>query len=142
VLPNDMLFKVDIFSMLHGLEVRVPMLDHNIVDFMFTLPADFKINNKVQKNLLKHAFKNYLPEQIINKPKHGFEIPVRTWLKNELKPLIDHYLNKENINKQNIFNSSEIEKIKNKLYQFNTKDSPNTLWNLLVFEYWYEKYFS
>ncbi|MGQ9847489.1 MAG: asparagine synthase (glutamine-hydrolyzing) [Bacteroidales bacterium] len=138
VLPNDMLFKTDSMSMLHSLEVRVPMLDHTLVDFVAMLPEKFKINNNIQKYILKQTSgTKMLPKNILNKPKHGFEIPIQQWLKGDLKILITQYLNKENLEKHNLFNISEINKLINQLQSVRPLDSAIHLWNLIVFQYWY-----
>ncbi len=140
VLPNDMLFKVDMMSMMHGLEVRVPMLDHTIVDFMFTLPSSFKIDKLSRKKLLRSAFADVLPTEILEKPKHGFEVPLLPWLRNELKPMLNNLLNETLVNEQKIFNYSEIKKQKDILHSVNPSESPVHLWSLLVFQYWWNKY--
>lgn len=142
VLPNDMLFKVDMMSMMHGLEVRVPMLDHTIVDYVFSLPAAFKIDKSSRKKLLRLAFADLLPPEIIEKPKHGFEVPLLPWLRNELKPMIDDLLNETFISSQNIFNYCEIKKQKKLLHSVSPSESPVHLWNLLVFQIWWNKYFN
>jgi asparagine synthase (glutamine-hydrolysing) len=142
VLPNDMLFKVDMMSMSHGLEVRVPILDHTIVDFMFTLPSEYKIDKLLRKKLLRAAFGNELPNEILSKPKHGFEIPLLPWLKKELQPHINSYLNKSDINKMGIFDFNEIKLLQQRIHSVNPSDSPIHLWNIFVFQYWCNKYFN
>lgn len=142
VLPNDMLFKTDSMSMLNSLEVRVPILNHHILDFVFPLPEYFKINGKQQKYLLRQTFKSMLPEKILRKPKHGFEIPLEQWLKNDLQHLINDYLSDKNIKKTALFNFDNIQALINKLHSLNPSDSATHLWNLIVFQYWYlKKYF-
>ncbi len=140
VLPNDMLHKVDMMSMSHGLEVRVPMLDHTIVDFMFTLPGDYKIDSNQRKKLLRNSFKNILPREILSKPKHGFEIPLLPWLKTGLQPLLKSTLNKSDISNMGLFNYKEIEKLNHKLLGVNPSESATHLWTLFVFQYWCNKY--
>ncbi len=142
VLPNDMLFKVDMMSMSHGLEVRVPMLDHTIVDFMFTLPSEFKIDNNSRKKLLRSAFADILPMEILSKPKHGFEVPLLPWLQKELNPMLNELLCESAVKRQGIFNFDKIQNQKNKLYSVSPSESPVHLWNLLVFQYWWNKYFN
>lgn len=141
VLPNDMLFKVDMMSMSKGLEVRVPMLDHTVVDFVSSLPSHYKIDKNSRKKLLRSAFGNLLPNEILLKPKHGFEVPLLPWLKNDLQPLINQLLHKDEINKMGIFNFEEINHLKNKIFNVNPSESPIHLWNILVFQYWCNKYF-
>lgn len=140
VLPNDMLTKTDLMSMANSLEVRVPLLDHNIVEYAFQLPQEFKINSKIQKRILQDAFRNELPPEIYNRPKKGFEVPLLKWFRNELKSTIDkEYLNKDFIIEQQFFNFEAIEYLKKKLHSANPEDSHFTMWALIVFQHWYRR---
>ncbi|MCW8941411.1 MAG: asparagine synthase C-terminal domain-containing protein, partial [Flavobacteriales bacterium] len=141
VLPNDMLRKVDMMSMANSLEVRVPFMDHRIVNFAFNLPRAFKINENMKKKILQDAFYEELPEEIYNRPKHGFEVPLLSWFKNELKATIcDDLLSKEFIEEQGVFNVSAIEELKHQLYSNNPEDTPATVWAIVVFNIWWKKY--
>jgi asparagine synthase (glutamine-hydrolysing) len=86
-LPADMLHKVDTASMLHSLEVRVPFLSLDVVNFAATLPIEYKIQGGVSKRILRDAFADVLPEPILNRRKMGFEVPVGEFLRNELAPM-------------------------------------------------------
>jgi asparagine synthase (glutamine-hydrolysing) len=141
VLTNDMLFKADMMSMSHGLEVRVPMLDHTVVDFVASLPSEYKIDNKIRKKLLRSSYHDVLPTEILQKRKHGFEVPLLPWLKNELKPLINEVLNKKDILDMGILNFDAVQELEKKVNSANPADSPVNLWNVLVFQYWCKKYF-
>ena len=88
VLSNDMLTKVDLMSMANGLEVRVPFLDYEVVNFLFSLPSDYKINGRMRKRILQDSFRDILPRQLYNRPKKGFEVPLLKWFRNEMKSLI------------------------------------------------------
>jgi asparagine synthase (glutamine-hydrolysing) len=140
VLPNDMLHKVDMMSMSHGLEVRVPMLDHTIVDFMFTLPSEYKIDSNQRKKLLRKPFYNILPQEILAKPKHGFEIPLLPWLRTSLKLQLNETLSKSSVNRLGLFDFATIEKLNHKLQSVNPSESATHLWTLFVFQYWCNKY--
>jgi asparagine synthase (glutamine-hydrolysing) len=140
VLPNDMLAKVDMMSMAHGLEVRVPFLDYELVNFAFTLPSRFKINGSIRKRILQDAFRDFLPPKLYNRPKKGFEVPMLGWLRRELKPMIeDELLSKVFVEGQNIFQYSEIEKLKKQLYSSSPGDAHARIWGLLVFQWWWKK---
>ncbi len=103
VLQNDMLRKVDAMSMANSLEVRTPFLDHNLVDFVFTLPSVYKINASMRKKILKDTFKNLLPNELYSRPKKGFEVPLLSWFQTELKSkitdewLCDHFIEEQGI---------------------------------------------
>ncbi|MCB0695790.1 MAG: asparagine synthase (glutamine-hydrolyzing) [Chitinophagaceae bacterium] len=142
VLTGDMLVKVDLMSMANSLEVRSPFLDYKVVDFAFSLPERYKIDANMKKRIVQDAFRDMLPEEIYNRPKHGFEIPLLDWFKNELWGLInDDLLKKSFIEEQGIFNVDAIEHLKKKLHSNSPEDSHATIWALIVFQYWWKKYF-
>jgi len=142
VLQSDMLTKVDLMSMANSLEVRTPFLDHNVVDFAFQLPDSYKINKSIKKRILQDTFRQYLPEELYNRPKHGFEVPLLKWFRNELKSTItDDLLNDKFIEEQAIFNVEEIKKMKLKLFSTNPEDIQSQIWSLIVFQYWWKKNF-
>ena len=141
VLQNDMLTKVDLMSMANSLEVRTPFLDHNIVNFAFSLPSSYKIDLKMKKKILQDAYRDILPQELYNRPKHGFEVPLLKWLKTDLRNLINNYLlNKDFIQEQNIFNFIEIQNIVKKLNSNNPTDAPAEIWALIVFQHWWNNY--
>jgi asparagine synthase (glutamine-hydrolysing) len=128
-------------SMANSLEIRTPFLDHNIVDFVFSLPDSYKINSTMRKRILQDTYRNELPADIYKRSKHGFEVPLLHWFRNELKDeLFNNYLNDDYIVEQNIFNLSEIKKLKEQLFSNNPGDIQYHLWALLVFQYWWKKY--
>jgi asparagine synthase (glutamine-hydrolysing) len=140
VLANDMLFKVDMMSMANGLEVRVPFLDHRVVDFAFSLPLHSKINAKMKKKIVQDSFREILPPELYNRAKHGFEVPLLKWMRRELRSWIDEMLDEKLILEQDIFNVEETRKIKAKLYSPNPEDAHARIWGLLVFQYWWKRY--
>ncbi len=140
VLQNDMLVKADLMSMANSLELRSPFLDRSIVDFAFSLPPDYKIHRTQQKRILRDTFGHLLPQEILNKPKHGFEVPLCVWLKNELNPLLKDYLSVEFITKQGIFNPESVTTLINKLFSSSPGDAPANIWALIVFQHWWRKY--
>lgn len=138
VLPGDMLTKVDLMSMAHGLEVRTPFLDFEVVNFLFSLPGDFKINGNMRKRLLQDAFKDILPSKLYKRPKKGFEVPMLKWLRNELKPMInDDLLSQRFVEDQGIFYYPEVKRLKEQLYSNNPGDVHARIWGLVVFQWWY-----
>lgn len=142
VLPNDMLTKVDWMSMANGLEVRTPFLDVDLVNFVFSLPDDFKINSSLRKRIAQDAFRNFLPTALYNRPKKGFEVPMLKWLRHEMKSLIqDDLLSEKNVRDQAIFDHVEIEKLKRQLFSSNPGDVHARIWGLVVFQWWWKKYF-
>ncbi len=143
VLQNDMLVKVDMMSMENALEVRVPFLDYHVVDFAFTLPVDYKIRNNYRKCIVQDAFRNYLPAELYQRPKHGFEVPLLKWFQSELKSLItDDLLNDSFVEQQQIFEVPEIRNLKKKVFSNNPGDAVARVWGLIVFQYWWKKYYN
>ncbi|MEP2026288.1 MAG: asparagine synthase (glutamine-hydrolyzing) [Reichenbachiella sp.] len=141
VLPNDMLKKVDLMSMANSLEVRVPFLDHELVDFVFRLPEEMKINGSFRKRILQDTYRSILPSELYNRPKKGFEIPLLDWLKTSLKnELNENLFDKEKIESQDIFNWHEIERLKKQLYSRNPEDSHARIWGLYIFQKWHSKH--
>jgi asparagine synthase (glutamine-hydrolysing) len=140
VLPNDMLTKVDLMSMANGLEVRVPFLDYQVVDFVFSLPDEYKINHSMRKRILQDTFREILPEKLYNRPKKGFEVPLLKWFRKELKSQIDDLLSEKRIHEQGIFKYAEVDKVKRQVQSSNPQDSHARLWALIVFQWWWKKY--
>jgi asparagine synthase (glutamine-hydrolysing) len=140
VLQNDMLVKADRMSMCHGLELRIPFLDHRLVDFAFSLPSEYKIDGKERKKILKEAFRDELPAEILKRKKQGFEVPLLRWFKTDLESTIrEDLLGEEFLREQGIFNGEEIEKIKRQLFSASPNDSVSVVWGLIVFQYWWKK---
>ena len=142
VLPNDMLTKVDLMSMANSLEVRTPFLDYELVNFLFALPADYKINPSIRKRILQDSFRDLLPAELYNRPKKGFEVPMLKWLRGEMKSQIqDDLLSERNIEAQGIFHYAEIQKLKQQLFSSNPGDVHARIWGLIVFQWWWRKMF-
>ena len=90
-LPDDILTKVDRASMYHSLEVRVPFLDHEVVEYAFKLPKKLKVDNENGKIILKKILKKYLPNNLIDRPKMGFGIPLGNFIRQELRKNWNHF---------------------------------------------------
>lgn len=138
-LLNDILVKVDRATMRYSLEGREPLLDHRLVEFAANLPNDFKIRNGVKKYILKDIVHEYLPKEMMERPKMGFAAPVDSWLKNNLKDKLNYYLSETYINQQNIFSYEGVQKIKDDFLQNKNKYALK-LWYILVFQMWYDKW--
>ncbi|MFA0961580.1 asparagine synthase (glutamine-hydrolyzing) [Roseivirga sp. BDSF3-8] len=142
VLPDDMLVKVDRMSMANSLEVRVPFLDHRVVEYAFGLPESYKIGAGMKKRILQDAFRDILPAELYKRPKHGFEVPLLKWFRGELRGMIDNdLLGDDFIADQGIFNTEAIQGMKKQLYSANPGDIHARVWGMIVFQYWYKKYF-
>ncbi len=139
-LPSDMLTKVDWMSMKNALEVRVPFLDHRVVELAFCFPGALKIFKGQSKYILKETFKKMLPKSLQRRPKAGFEVPISRWLRTDLKFLIDRYLDPRRIRSQAIFDADIIGGLV-QAHLSGRSDTSWSLWNLIVFQYWYDAYY-
>jgi asparagine synthase (glutamine-hydrolysing) len=141
-LANDMLTKVDLMSMANSLEVRTPFLDYTVIDFAFSLPAGFKIRVDGKKRIVRDAFRHLLPEELYSRGKQGFEVPLLKWFQTDLKSLItDDLLSEEFIRVQNLFNYENLVRMQKKLFSNNPGDTAERMWALVVFQYWWKKYY-
>lgn len=141
VLPNDMLHKVDSMSMHRGLEVRVPFLDPDVVDFVRSLPASEKVDKRNGKKLLRQTFARDFPTDFFQRGKRGFEAPLRHWLMTVLRSEMDRLMDMETLQSQGIFNAGEVHKLIRKMKSASPGDTPHTLWAILVFQRWWERHF-
>ena len=141
VLPGDMLPKVDLMSMSNGLEVRVPFLAESVVNAAFKIPQRFKIKGSTRKYVLREAFEDLLPSEILNRGKHGFEVPLLPWFRNELSGELDNLVfNRDMLNLQGIFNAEYVMGLKEKIRSSSPGDSATFVWQLYVFQRWWKKY--
>ncbi|MEA3447539.1 MAG: asparagine synthase (glutamine-hydrolyzing) [Bacteroidota bacterium] len=139
-LPNDMLYKVDMMSMGNSLEVRTPFLDHHVVDFAFSIPFEYKISENTQKHILRDSFSKHIPNNLLQKSKHGFEVPLLVWFRNELSSKLDqHVFNRQFIVEQGIFNPEKVMQMKKILHSNNPGDIHARIWAMLVFQIWWKK---
>jgi asparagine synthase (glutamine-hydrolysing) len=140
VLIGDMLHKVDSMSMANSLEIREPLIDYRLVDYVSSLPASYKINKDGGKQLLKHAYKEELPAEILSKPKHGFDVPLLAIFSKELKTwILDELLSQKFIEEQGVFNWKYINNIRIGI-QKNSNIDEAQLWTLIVFQFWWKKF--
>lgn len=140
-LADNLLVKSDRASMAASLEVRLPFLAFPLVEFALKLPSSLKVNNLTTKYLLRKLAYAYLPSQIVKRPKKGFGIPVGKWLKNEFKPVVNELLHESFIKRQDIFQWSYIKQLLDE-HETNLVDNRKELWTLLMFQYWWRKYFA
>ncbi len=138
-LLDDILQKVDRASMTASLEGREPFLDHRVIEFAAQLPDHYKYFKGSKKHIIKEIVHQYIPQKIMNRPKMGFAIPIENWMANELKQLVNDYLNESDIEKQNIFNVDYVKKIKIDFFN-GKKEYATKIWYLLMFQMWYKKW--
>ncbi|WDP90777.1 MAG: asparagine synthase (glutamine-hydrolyzing) [Desulfobacter sp.] len=139
-LCDNCLVKTDRMSMAASLEVRVPFLDKELVELAFKVPSRFKIHKGKTKVLLKKIAAQHVPNHCVYRPKEGFSIPIKNWLAQELRPLMNFLLERKRLEQAGIFNSSQIEIMKNE-HLTGRENHSHILWTLMVFESWYDRWF-
>lgn len=139
VLQGDMLRKADLCSMLHGLEVRVPFLDHRVVELANSLSNDSKIDSKQrQKAILKHAFGELLPAEIFDRSKHGFEVPLHSLLKGPLhSKVFGELLSDEAIRQSSTYKSDQVKALIERFTSGHSAEDASAIWSLACFQSWY-----
>lgn len=147
-LPGDILHKVDRASMKYSLESRCPILDFTVAELSYRIPHEYKYNNGEKKYILKELTYDYIPRELLNRPKKGFSIPLRKVLNlDKVKRELIEYSECDYITKQGLFNYKELCKIRkiveadvDKANVSYVNNSVNILWNYLVFQKWYHTY--
>lgn len=132
---DDILVKVDRCSMLHSLEVRAPFLDRELAEFTARLPVRYRLHGFKRKYLLKKAFAELLPQEILRRGKRGFQIPVAAWLRGRLRPLMEDMLSADRLQRQGIFNPRAVQTLMRR-HLSGAADHRRALWNLLVWQLW------
>jgi len=141
-LPDDLLKKVDMASMLCSLECRAPFLDHRLIEFSLQIPPQLKVKNDMLKYLLKKALSNYLPPEILMRTKHGFGAPVETWMSNQLRDYVLDSLN-PGCKIEGFVKPEAIRSIKDTFYMNNGKRDYRDvfkLWLFFALEFWMRQY--
>ncbi len=132
-LVGDILTKVDRASMAHGLEVRVPILDHKLVEWMAGLSPDFKLRGREGKYLLKKSLESRLPKEILYRPKMGFAVPLASWFRGPLRERVRSALLGPVMQESGIFDSGFLRQMVDQ-HQSGRRDFSSPIWTLLMFE--------
>lgn len=139
-LPGDILTKVDRMSMLASLEVRVPILDHLLLEWITGLPAEWKMRGKKQKYIFaKLAEKLGVPREVLDRPKQGFALPLRHWMRNELKDLIMSVLLDASTRQRGYFDPKGVQRMLNEHFE-GRRDHSARIWRFLMFELWHRNF--
>lgn len=139
VLPDDFLVKVDRASMAHGLEVRPPLLDHELMELAARIPSRWKVRDGQTKWLFKGAYRQKLPASVLDRPKHGFEIPVDTWLRGPLRDMFESSVFDPNTPVRGLVDLVTARRVYRSHLQ-GTGRHGNVLWAVLVLARWAREY--
>ena len=138
-LPGDILVKVDRMSMATSLEVRVPLLDHKLIEFVTKVPASLKLAGTETKHLLKRVAKDLIPAEILNRPKQGFGVPLEEWINRQLRDQIRETLREPRTRQRGFVNSDYVDLILEE-HRKGRRDHSQPLWALLILELWHRRY--
>lgn len=138
-LVDDILQKVDRATMTASLEGREPFLDHRVIEWAATLPDDFKYHNGEKKYILKEIVHEFIPKEMMDRPKMGFAIPIGSWMQTDLRETVEEYLREDLIRKQGIFRWEYVDKLKHDFFN-GKKEYDVKMWYLLMFQMWYSKW--
>ena len=136
---DDILTKVDRATMSVSLEGREPLLDYRLIEFVASLPSDYKFRNNTTKYILKEITHRYIPKEMMDRPKMGFGVPLMEWFKDELKEYFLVYFDEKRLQQEGIFNAKKVVMMRDR-YLRGEKVDIEILWSLLIFQMWYEKW--
>ena len=140
-LPDDQLAKVDRVSMAVSLEVRVPLLDHRVVEFAWTLPASLRIRDGEGKWLLRQVLYRLVPRKLVERPKQGLSVPLASWLRGPLRPWAEDLLSADQLECDGILHAAPIRRAWDTL--LGGQDSlAQPLWGMLLFQQWRQRWLS
>lgn len=138
-LVDCILTKLDRASMAVSLEAREPFLDYRLVEFAVALPMRWKIRNRTQKYILRKLLRRFLPLELFDRPKHGFNMPLSRWLREELREMSDTYLDANFLAKQGIFDPRTVRRVVSEHFA-GTHDHYSKLYSLTIFQQWHHQY--
>lgn len=145
-LPNDILCKVDRASMKYSLECRCPLLDRDIIEYSYRLPQNMKDDNGNQKKILKSIAYDYIPQELLDRPKQGFSVPVNVWLRNQLREQLEAYSEYDFLKRQGVFHAENTRKIIFSYLEHGDQGKESganfskIVWPYFIFQQWYATY--
>jgi asparagine synthase (glutamine-hydrolysing) len=138
-LPGDILTKVDRMSMAVSLEARVPLLDHKLIEFVTRIPAEFKMKGAETKQIFKRAVRGLVPDEILDRPKQGFGLPIQKWINQELRGYIRDVLFDTRTRERGYFNQNYVQLLYGE-HDRARRDNTGHLWTLFMLELWHRTF--
>lgn len=137
-LPGDLLPKIDIASMAYGLEARSPLLDHELMELAASIPADLKVRGRHKKWILREALRDWLPNEILDRPKQGFMVPLSDWFRGELREHLHDVLLDPGALSRGYFRRDAVQRLLSR-HDRGADVAAKKLWALYVFELWHRE---
>ncbi|MHB1571409.1 MAG: asparagine synthase (glutamine-hydrolyzing) [Solirubrobacteraceae bacterium] len=138
-LPGDLITKIDIATMAYSLEARSPLLDHQLMEFAASIPEELKLNGRQKKWVFREALRGWLPDDILDRPKQGFTVPLNHWLRGELHDLAREVLLDRDSLTRSYFRREAVQSILDR-HSTGADEETKRLWALFVFELWHREF--
>jgi asparagine synthase (glutamine-hydrolysing) len=138
-LPGDIMTKVDRMSMAVSLEARAPLLDHKLIDFVTRIPASLKLHNGETKHIMKRAVTGLVPDEVLNRPKQGFGVPIQEWINQQLKGRMVDTLSEARTRQRGYFDTNYLDVLLDEHWR-GRRDHSARLWSLLMLELWHREF--
>jgi asparagine synthase (glutamine-hydrolysing) len=138
-LPDDLIAKIDIATMAHALEARSPLLDHEFMEFAATIPAELKVNGREKKWIFREALRDWLPDEILDRPKQGFSVPVGDWIRNDLREHVREVLLDPVTLRRGYFRPEAVQDILGRQADGSDAESKR-VWALFMLELWHREF--
>jgi asparagine synthase (glutamine-hydrolysing) len=137
-LPGDLITKIDIATMAYALEARSPLLDHQLMEFAASIPADLKVRGREKKWLFREALRGWIPDDILDRPKQGFSVPIAHWLRGDLRDLTREVLLDRDSIGRGYFRREAVQSMLDR-HSAGADEETKRLWSLFVFELWHRE---
>ena len=138
-LVDDLIAKIDIATMAHGLEARSPLLDHELMEFAATLPADMKVRGQQKKWILREAMRGWLPDDILDRPKQGFSVPLSMWLRTDLRAWSREILLDRETLGRGYFRGAAVQRLLDR-HDAGSEGDAKRIWSLVMLELWHREF--
>jgi asparagine synthase (glutamine-hydrolysing) len=138
-LPGDLIPKIDIATMAHALEARSPLLDHELMEFAASIPADLKVRGREKKWILREALRDWLPSEILDRPKQGFSVPIGDWFRGELRDLAHDVLLDPKSLSRGYFRPEAVRSMLDR-HSSGADQETKPMWALFMLELWHREF--
>jgi asparagine synthase (glutamine-hydrolysing) len=135
-LPDDILVKVDRASMAVSLEARAPLLDHRVLELVWSLPTDYLFDGRDGKRILRDLLTRYVPRELIDRPKRGFSVPIKEWLVGPLRDMVEELISEQTLREQGIFDPGAVRQAWQQ-HLYGWANHSELLWAVLMFQVWW-----